>query len=119
MRRNALPPNDIQHMKFKANASFFADSGVVPFREGWRPVASGTPTLTEWPVPFFFLFLVFGHSVRVGVPCFTDFDQKSMIFGSGPLPATCSHRLRRSKSLLFKRILIQNGTGHSVRVGVP
>ena len=41
MRRNALPPNDIQHMKFKASASFFADSGVVPFREGWRPVALG------------------------------------------------------------------------------
>ena len=54
MRRNALPPNDIQHMKFKASASFFADSGVVPFREGWRPIVSGTPTLTEWPMPFFF-----------------------------------------------------------------
>ena len=58
-------------MKFKASASFFANSGVVTFREGWRPVVHGTPTLTEWPVPFFFLFLVLGHSVRVGVLCFT------------------------------------------------
>ena len=41
-------------MKFKASANLFADSGVVTFREGWRPVVHGTPTLTEWPVPFFF-----------------------------------------------------------------
>ena len=43
-----------------ASAIFLLDSGVVPFCEGGRPVVYGTPTLTEWPMPFFFLFLVYG-----------------------------------------------------------
>ena len=53
-----------------ASANFFSVFGVEPLCEGWRPVDYGTPTLTEWPVPFF-LFLVLRHSVRVGVPLFT------------------------------------------------
>ena len=79
MRRNALPPDDIQHMKFKASASFFADSGVVTFREGWRPVVHGTPTLTEWPVPFWIKIILKSN----------DFERRSrwkQVAGSGPDP---------------------------------
>ena len=32
----------------------FQHSGVVSFCEGWRPVVYGTPTLTQWPVLFYF-----------------------------------------------------------------
>ena len=45
-------------------------SGILSFCEGWRPVFHGTPTLTELAPVCFPLFLVFCHSVRVGVPCF-------------------------------------------------
>ena len=34
-------------------------SRVVPFCVGWRSVAYGTPTLTEWPAPSFLLFFLF------------------------------------------------------------
>ena len=40
----------------------------LSFCEGWRPVHSGTPTLTEWTVAWFPLFPLFCHSARVGVP---------------------------------------------------
>ena len=46
---------------------FFPVSDVVPFCEGWRAMCYGTPTLTELPVPVFFLFLVLCHTARVGV----------------------------------------------------
>ena len=72
----------------------------MPFCEGWRPVVYGTPTLTEWPVPIFFLLLVLCHSVRVGVPLFT---------GRHPSQNGQCH-------LLFFLIL---ALCHSVRVGVP
>ena len=36
-----------------ASAIFLVFS-VMPFCEDWRPVVYGTPTLTEWPVPFVF-----------------------------------------------------------------
>ena len=34
----------------------FPVSGVVPFCEGRHPFFYGTPTLAEWPVPFFLFF---------------------------------------------------------------
>ena len=49
------PLSDCGHCHFFV----FPDSGVVPFREGWRPAAYGTPTLTEWPAPSFVLFFLF------------------------------------------------------------
>ena len=42
--------------------AIFCPVSGVPFCEGRRPVFYGTPTLTEWPMPFFFLFLVLCHS---------------------------------------------------------
>ena len=80
---------------------FFPVSGVWPFCEGWRPVFYGTPTLTEWPVPFFvscfwccailegwrpvfygtptvtqwpvpFIFLILWHPVFYGTPALTE-----------------------------------------------
>ena len=46
-------------------------SCTLPFREGWRPVHNGTPTLAEWRAACFHSFLALCHSARVGVPCTT------------------------------------------------
>jgi len=73
-----------------ASAMFFCVSGVVPFCEGWRPVGHGTPTLTEWPVPCFSLFLVLCHSVSVDVPLVTGRQPSHVPFFNQP---SCSfHR---------------------------
>ena len=54
-------------------------SGVVPFCVGWRPVVHGTPTLTEWPMPFFVFpdsgvvpFCVGWRPVAYGTPTLTE-----------------------------------------------
>ena len=40
-------------------------TGKTSAKTSAKTVKDGTPTLTEWPVPFFFLFLVLCQSVRV------------------------------------------------------
>ena len=59
-------------------------SGVVPFCVGWRPVVHGTPTLTEWPMPFFVFpdsgvvpFCVGWRPVAYGTPTLTEWPAPS------------------------------------------
>ena len=61
-------------------------SGVVPFCVGWRPVVHGTPTLTEWPMPFFAFpdsgvvpFCVGWRSVADGTPTLTEWPAPSFL----------------------------------------
>ena len=82
------------------NHSFLSLSfSLSPFCEGWRPVLHGTPTLAQSPLSCYFLFLVLGYSVRVGVP----FSYGTPTLTEWPV-------------LFFFLFLV---FGHSVRVGVP
>ena len=64
----------------------FYVSFVVSFCEGWRPVVHGTPTLTEWPMPFFVFpdsgvvpFCVGWRPVAYGTPTLTEWPAPSFV----------------------------------------
>ena len=68
-------------------------SGVVPFCVGWRPVVHGTPTLTEWPMPFFVFpdsgvvpFCVGWRPVAYGTPTLTEWSAPSFFVSPVSLP---------------------------------
>ena len=71
-------------------------SGVVPFCVGWRLVVHGTPTLTEWPMPFFVFpdsgvvpFCVGWRPVAYGTPTLTEWPAPSFFCFSCFSPSSC------------------------------
>ena len=72
-----------------AGAILIPVSCVVSFCEGWRPVVYGTPTLTQWPVLFYFpvsgvvSFCEGWRPVVYGTPTLTEWPVPFYFPGSG------------------------------------